>query len=70
MVPWTVNGEVRLLFKSLLIVESTNSGMDSGSDEADSKPKKKPGRKMMMTEPLNVSTYLVLSDGVETKSTE
>jgi hypothetical protein len=36
------------------IVESANSAMDSGSDEADSKPKKKPGRKMMMTEPANV----------------
>jgi len=34
--------------------ESTNSqAMDSGSDEPDSKPKKKPGRKMMMTEPAN-----------------
>jgi AP-1-like transcription factor len=27
--------------------------MDSGSDETESKPKKKPGRKMMMTEPAN-----------------
>jgi len=36
-------------------IESSNSqAMDSGSDEADQKPKKKPGRKMMMTEPANV----------------
>ena len=35
-------------------VESANSAMDSGSDETESKPKKKPGRKMMMTEPANV----------------
>jgi hypothetical protein len=36
-------------------LESAQSnGMDSGSDEADSKPKKKPGRKMMTTEPANV----------------
>ena len=38
-----------------LFVESSNSqAVDSGSDEPDSKPKKKPGRKMMMTEPANV----------------
>ena len=37
-------------------IESTNSqAMDSGSDETDNKvTKKKPGRKMMMTEPANV----------------
>jgi hypothetical protein len=32
--------------------------MESGSEEVETKPKKKPGRKMMMTEPANV---LVLS---------
>ena len=38
-----------------VLVESANS-MDSGSDEpsGDMKPKKKPGRKMMTTEPTNV----------------
>ena len=37
-----------------MVLESANSGaMESGS-ETESKPKKKPGRKMMMTEPANV----------------
>jgi hypothetical protein len=36
-------------------LESSNSqAMDSGSEDTDVKPKKKPGRKMMTTEPANV----------------
>src|SRR5271154_1712411 len=56
-------------------IESSNSqAMDSGSDEADQKPKKKPGRKMMMTEPANVClspvAFMILTVRLETKSTE
>jgi len=32
--------------------------MDSGSDEPETKPKKKPGRKMIEAEPANVHTLL------------
>jgi len=57
-----------------VVIESSNSQtMESGSDETDSKPKKKPGRKMMMTEPANVCLRPCHSSPdcvLETKGTE
>ena len=58
-------------------VESDKSlPMESGSDETDVKPKKKPGRKMMMTEPVNVCNLFLIEASksdffcLETKSPE
>ena len=39
---------------SVFLESAQSNGVDSGSDETDLKPKKKPGRKMMTTEPANV----------------
>ena len=71
-----VRSPIYIVDKILTVgIESSNSqAMDSGSDEADQKPKKKPGRKMMMTEPANVSlspvAFMILTVRLETKSTE
>ena len=51
----SISIDKRIKFLIIVCLESSNSqAMDSGSGEIDNKPKKKPGRKMMMTEPVNV----------------
>jgi hypothetical protein len=43
-----------------LIESSKSQASDSTSNDTDTKPKKKPGRKLMMTEPANVHLPLFL----------